>query len=189
MNTYDFDKTIFYPDSSACFYKHCLKNHTAAVLKTLPRTAIKAIKYALGKIKTKELKEQLFSFLPDVMDIDQVVESFWQDNYGGIGKWYLEQKKDDDIIISASPEFLLKPICQKLGINHLIASRVDPKSGKFLGENCRGEEKVKRLAAEYSVIHIDKFYSDSKSDLPLAQIADQSFLVQNGTLSEWDIQK
>ena len=25
-------------------------------------------------------------------------------------------KKDDDIIISASPEFLLKPICERLGI-------------------------------------------------------------------------
>ena len=35
MNTYDFDKTIFYPDSTACFYRYCLRRYPAAVFPTL----------------------------------------------------------------------------------------------------------------------------------------------------------
>lgn len=36
-----------------------------------------------------------------------------------------------------------------------------------------------------NVIHIDQFYSDSQSDLPLAKITDKTFLVNNGVVSEW----
>ena len=176
MNTYDFDKTIFYPDSSACFYKYCLKNHTAAVLKTLPKTAAKAIKYAAGKIETKELKEQLFSFLSSIDNIDEVVKAFWEENIGGIGNWYLNQKKDDDIIISASPYFLLEPVCKKLGIA-LIATPMDKKTGKILGNNCHDSEKVRRFYEEYPGAHTENFYSDSLSDSPMAEIADKAFMV------------
>lgn len=184
MNTYDFDKTIFYPDSSTCFYKYCMKNHTAAVLKTLPKTAVKAVKYAAGKIKTKELKEQLFSFLSDIDDVDQAVESFWQDHYDGIGKWYLEQKKDDDIIISASPYFLLEPVCKKLGVR-LIATPMDKKTGAILGENCHDSEKVRRFYEEFPNAHTENFYSDSLTDGPMAEIADHAFMVTKHKLSPW----
>ena len=103
------------------------------------------------------------------------------------GSMFLDQQKPDDMIISASPEFLLKPICEKLGIQHLIASKVDVRTGKFSGENCRGKEKVRRLAAEYGSAYIDQFYSDSHSDLPLAQLADQAFLVKKGSVTKWEI--
>ena len=62
---------------------------------------------------------------------------------------------------------------------------MDAQSGKFSGENCRGGEKVQRLSTEYHVTQIDNFYSDSYSDLPLAQIAYQAFLIKNGAVSEW----
>ncbi len=52
-------------------------------------------------------------------------------------------RKEDDVIISASPEFLLRPICNRLGIRHLIASRVDARSGAYDGQNCAtGREGV-----------------------------------------------
>ena len=50
MNIYDFDKTIFYPDSSATFYRFCLKKLPVAVLPTLPRTAACALRYRAGKL-------------------------------------------------------------------------------------------------------------------------------------------
>ena len=99
--------------------------------------------------------------------------------------WYLNQRKQDDIVISASPKFLLTPICDRLGIRHLIASEVDPITGMFTGENCRGQEKVRRLEAEYNVTNMDSFYSDSHSDLPLAKLADKAFLVGKGVVTEW----
>lgn len=184
MNTYDFDKTIFYPDSSACFYKYCLKNHFFAVAKTLPKTAILAFKYAFGKIKTKELKEQLFSFLRNIEDIDTVTGAFWEENMAGIGKWYLEQKKDDDLIISASPYFLLEPVCKKLGVS-LIATPMDKETGLINGNNCHDFEKVRRFYEEYPGAHTENFYSDSLSDSPMAEIAEKAFLVTKHKLSPW----
>lgn len=184
MNTYDFDKTIFYPDSSACFYKYCLKKNTAAVLKTLPKTAAKAMKYAAGKIDTKELKEQVFSFLSSIENVDDVVKAFWKENMGGIGSWYLDQKKADDIIISASPYFLLEPVCKELGVA-LIATPMDKKTGKILGKNCHDSEKVRRFYEEYPGAYTENFYSDSLSDSPMAEIADNAFMVTKHKLAPW----
>ena len=49
MNTYDFDKTIFYPDSSYCFYLYCLRHYPGAMVKTLPRSVVSGLRYAAGK--------------------------------------------------------------------------------------------------------------------------------------------
>ncbi len=184
MNTYDFDKTIFYPDSSACFYKFCLKKHPAAVISTLPKTLVKTVKYLAKKISTKELKEQLFSFLADIPDPDKAVKEFWDENMAGIGDWYMAQKKDDDIIISASPYFLLEPVCSKLGVR-LIATPMDRKTGKILGKNCHDSEKVRRFYEEYPDARTENFYSDSMSDSPMAEIADNAWLVTKHKLSPW----
>jgi len=184
LNTYDFDKTIFYPDSSACFYKYCLKKYPSAVIKTIPATLSKTIKYCTKRIETKELKEQLFSFLYNISDVDAVVEAFWKENEAGIGQWYLEQKKDDDIIISASPYFLLEPVCKKLGVR-LIATPMDKKTGKINGLNCHDSEKVRRFYEEYPDAKTENFYSDSMSDSPMAEIADKAWLVTKHKLSPW----
>ena len=111
MNTYDFDKTIFYPDSSYCFYLYCLRHYPGAMVKTLPRSVVSGLRYAAGKGNAKALKEQLFSFLPNLPDVDGAVKDFWDENRQRLAKWYLRQKRGDDVIISASPEFLLRPIC------------------------------------------------------------------------------
>lgn len=76
-----------------------------------------------------------------MIDVNELVESFWNDNQTKIYDWYLIQQSVEDIVISASQEFLLKPICQRLGINHLIATKVDIDSRKFFSENCYGWEK------------------------------------------------
>lgn len=184
MNTYDFDKTIFYPDSSACFYKYCLRKYPGPVLKSLPKSVAKAAAYAMGKVETKELKEQLFSFLQAIDDVDAAVVSFWSENMKGIGDWYLKQKQEDDLIISASPYFLLEPVCKKLGVK-LIATPMDKKTGKIIGNNCHDYEKVRRFYEEYPGAHTENFYSDSLSDSPMAEIADKAYMVTKHRLSPW----
>jgi HAD superfamily phosphoserine phosphatase-like hydrolase len=183
MNAYDFDGTIYDGDSSVDFFLYALKQKPS-LLRYIPRQAWGFLLYGMKRISKTELKEYFFNFLSG-MDAEKLAEDFWNQNQHKIYEWYLDQQQPDDIIISASPEFLLKPICQRLGIQHLIASTVDAQSGKFSGENCRGEEKVQRLAKEYHVTRIDNFYSDSHSDLPLAQIANRAFLVKNGVAFEW----
>ena len=99
--------------------------------------------------------------------------------------FYLKQKQSNDIIISASPNFLLAPICNKLKIKYLIASQVDKFSGKYIGLNCYGEEKVKRFEKVFSLNCIDNFYSDSLSDTPIAKYAKHAFLVSKNSIINW----
>jgi hypothetical protein len=92
MNTYDFDKTIFYPDSSACFFRYCLRRYPSAVFPTLPRSLWTAMRYRMGKVTAKTLKQQLFSFLSSVPDIDAAVCDFWEQNEKRIRKMVSETK-------------------------------------------------------------------------------------------------
>ena len=184
MNTYDFDKTIFYPDSSFCFYRYCLQRYPAAVIPTLAASLRAALRYSRGELSAKTLKEQLFSFLSEVHDIDTAVSSFWRLNEKRIGAWYLNQKRSDDLILSASPRFLLEPICDKLGVS-LIATEMDKHSGKISGENCHDHEKVRRFYLHDPNGHTEAFYSDALSDTPMAEIADRAYLVTKHKLAPW----
>lgn len=183
MYTYDFDKTIYIRDSSVAFVLYCAKNYPTAVLRTLPRTAIKGVGKLLGRLDMTALKQQIFSFL-QYIDTDAAVAQFWDENFDGVGAWYLQQKKDDDIIISASPEFLLEPVAKRLGVR-LIGTRMDKNTGKIIGKNCHDEEKVCRFFAQYPNAHTECFYSDSLSDTPMARIADCAYIVDQGKLSPW----
>lgn len=187
MNAYDFDQTIFNPDSSYAFYMHCLKKYPKAVLKSVPKSIVKAIGYKKKKLTAKELKEQLFSFLPEIPDVDREVAVFWQSKKDGIAAWYLRQKREDDIIISASPEFLLGPICSELGVR-LICTIMDKNTGKIIGENCHDREKVRRFYAAYPDAHVENFYSDSLSDTPMAEIAERAYIVKKENIRPWPVQ-
>lgn len=179
MNVYDFDKTIYDGDSTADFYLFSLKRHKG-IFKLSPSLLSAFLKYYVFKIGSKtQFKEIMYRFLT-YCDIDRDVEEFWKQHKNKIKVFYKRQKKDDDLIISASPEFLLKPVCK-----NLIASNVDKKSGKYSGINCHGEEKVRRFYEMFGDKKIDEFYSDSKSDEPLAKIADKAFIVKKNKISEW----
>ena len=184
MNVYDFDQTVYYPDSSYHFFLWCLKRYPAAVLPVIPKSLLLALQYKRGKIGAKVLKQQLFSFLNRLEDVDREVKDFWNSHRQNMQDWYMEQKRDDDLIISASPEFLLAPIAEELGVR-LIATKMDPHTGKILGENCHDSEKVLRFRVEYPGETIDEFYSDSLSDTPRAELADRSFRVKKESMTPW----
>jgi len=67
-----------------------------------------------------------------------------------------------------------------------MASRVNKENGKYTGENCYGEEKVKRFYEFFENEKIDTFYSDSLSDTPLKEIAKDAYIVQKEKLIKWD---
>ena len=182
MNVYDFDNTIYDGDSTRDFYFFCLKRHLNTAL-YLPYQAFWAVPFALKIIRKTLFKEKFYAFFKGIKDIDAEVLAFWEENEKNLKKWYLDQKREDDVIISASPEFLLRPVCERLGVR-LAASRVDRHTGKYDGENCYGEEKVKRFNAEF-VGEIDGFYSDSYSDSPLARLSKKAFIVKGNKILPW----
>lgn len=187
MNVYDFDKTIYDGDSTADFYLFCLKRHSRILLLT-PSLFGAFLRFYVFKKGTKtQFKETMYRFLR-CCDTDKDVADFWTGHKEKLKPFYSAQQQPDDVIISASPEFLLQPICRELGVA-LMASRVDPKTGRYDGINCHGKEKVRRFYEVYPDGEIDDFYSDSYSDSPLAEIARRAYLVKGNTLKDWDKKK
>lgn len=186
MNIYDFDKTIYKSDSTKDFYFHCLKKYPKIWL-TIPPMLWAWGMYILGIWSKTKFKEIMYRFLIYVDDTEAEVNEFWEKNHRNMHKYYYKTKRENDVVISASPEFLLRPVAKKLGIGTLIASRVDSKTGKYTGENCWGEEKVRRLYELIPNAQCQTFYSDSLSDTPLANIAQKAFIVKrDGQLCEWE---
>lgn len=180
MNVYDFDGTIYNGDSTKDFVFYLLRSYPRIIV-YMPAFLYASIKYKIGKISKTKMKETLYRFLNSFSlgEIDKIVEKFWISHKKNIYSWYYQKKKCSDLIISASPRFILEYICRDLGVN-LICSEVNPTNGNYIGVNCYGEEKVKRFYEIYPQGIIKEFYSDSKSDEPLAKIANCSYMVKRG---------
>ena len=179
MNVYDFDQTIYHGDSTVDFYFYCLR-HKPLMLRSVPGTIGGFALYGA------KLWDKMYRFLTAIGDSEQVVQEFWRTHIRNIKPWYIEKtRREDDVIISASPEFLLKPACEQLGIKYLMASRVDAHTGKYTGVNCWGEEKVRRFREVFGDAQIETFYSDSLSDTPLAREAKTAWIVRGDELVPW----
>ncbi len=184
VNLFDFDGTIYDGDSTVDFYKFCLKKKKR-IIRFLPMFMIYALLYKL-KIKSKtEMKEVFYKFLTCFDDIDREVKLFWQNNEKKIKEFYWDRKRDSDIIISASPYFLLKPVSDKLGVMDLIASNVIKETGKYVGENCHGEEKVRLLRKKYPSCEVIDTYTDSLSDKPILLLAKNGYMVSGNKIEKW----
>lgn len=188
MNGYDFDYTIYAGDSTIDFYLSMVKKHPQ-LLRFFSEQIEGTWFYYNGRISKTEYKEAFFSFLQGISDVEEEVRAFWNSHEKKICTWYLRQKRSDDIILSASPEFLLREITNRLGVNVLIASQVDPVSGKFKSANCSGEEKAIRFQRVFLGRKLERFYSDSLSDLPMAKLAQQAYLVNKQRRQYWKITK
>ena len=187
MNVFDFDGTIHQGDSSAAFYFYNLRRHPVILL-DLPVQAYAAIRYYLFNIGTKTAcKEKFYTYFKRI-DAVKEANRFWQKRIDHIKPFYKEIHKDSDLIISASPEFFLKPLEELLDIT-VMASPVSPKDGKTNGENCYHEEKVRRFKERFENAEIDDFYSDSLADEPLAKMAKRAYFVDGDKINEWDFTK
>ena len=178
MNVYDFDNTIYAGDSSIDFALYHIIHHPI-LLWFLPILFFAGCAAKTKLLNSKKSKEIFFSFLRIVPASSGDVNAFWLLYRKKIKTWYLKQQKPDDLIISASPAFILSPIINGMG-KKLIATEMCPKSGRIQGENCKAFNKVKKLLKLRGDVHIHSFYSDSLSDTPLAEMAEEAYLVFNG---------
>jgi HAD superfamily hydrolase (TIGR01490 family) len=89
------------------------------------------------------------------------------------------------LIITATIEFLTKPIASLMGVEHLIAPIPEFLEGGFTGRTIGtpsfGEGKVVRLTQwienQNEIVDQVSFYSDSHNDLPLLLAADNAIAV------------
>lgn len=197
MNVYDFDGTIYRGDSTRDFLVYLLIHRLGVILPVLPRMIGALVRHVTGRIDTDTMKSLFFSFLPsEIPYLTDDLNAFWEgracfeDDGGQIFQWYADMQQPDDVIISASPAFLLAPACARLGIKSLIATDMDPSTGLIRGINCKGPEKQVRFWGMFPGVIPDMFCSDSASDGPMAALAKSARSVVRGQLLDgwiWDI--
>ena len=73
VNVYDWDKTIFPVDSTAAFYRWCIRCFPKVLLAG-PATLTMLPKYWTKKCTKTQIKERFYGFLRYVPDIDNAVD-------------------------------------------------------------------------------------------------------------------
>jgi hypothetical protein len=183
-NVYDCDNTILYANAGAAFYCFCAGRHPG-LLRYLPCIAKELLCYAANNMRGAPVQGEYYAYLRSLPNWREEVRLFWQSKETALLKpWYLAQKQPDDIIVTSSAEFLLRPLCERLHVR-LVATRVNPRKGRLEGRDCHGAEKANRLRNEFPALHIEAFYSDSLTDQPLAELAQFAWLVKGDKRTPW----
>lgn len=177
IDVFDFDHTVYDGDVSLDFYFYSLRSHPL-LIRYLPKQFWHAFLYLISINSRTLFKQGFFSFLSGIRDIDTDVEQFWLSHEVKLKKWYSDRPHGSDIIISASPEFIIAPLAKRLGVRRLIGTVMDKQTGVIEGKNCRGVEKVRRLNEAGEEFEIIECYTDSMADLPLLKLAKQKFIVK-----------
>lgn len=186
MNVYDFDETIFTGDTEDRFFEFMFKKKGFRHYKI--NFKFFDILQKLHIITKTRSREHQYAFLKKVDDIDATVEAYWKEIEQYMKPWYFDVKRDDDIIASGTPRFLLEPIMKKLGLKNLVATEMDPKTGKIDGDFAVGKFKPVNFLAQFDYDCMDKFYSDAYSDHFLAEHAKEAYVVhgENDEITEWN---
>lgn len=92
----------------------------------------------------------------------------------------LKQAGAEVVIVSASPENWLQPWCATLNLP-LLATQLEVNknniTGKIKGNNCHGEEKVRRIREAYDLSAYKEIYcyGDTSGDKPMLALATYAF--------------
>ncbi len=95
----------------------------------------------------------------------------------------IERLKNQDflvVIVSASPENWIREWASKVGAE-LLATKLEVQqgilTGRLLGNNCYGNEKVRRIQSSYQLDLYEKIYAfgDTAGDKPMLGLATSAF--------------
>lgn len=174
---YDFDDTIYNGDSMIDFYAYSLRRRPA-LLRYFPYQLWHALLFLFSLEDRTTFKGNFLIFIKGIDRLDRYVTEFWERYEKNLKTWYITKNHTDEVIVSASPEFLLAPIAKKLGVRKLVATRVDTGTGRVEGHNCYGLEKVLRIKEELPGIVVKETYTDSISDAPILAMAVHKYIVK-----------
>lgn len=186
VDIYDFDKTMLPFDSGSRFYLYCLLRYPWIIV-TLPLQAAAGLLAAVRLLPLVQAKRAFFVFIK-LIPLNKAVKSFWDKYEPVIYEFVRPQNRARfTVVISASPDFLLKEIAERLRFDALLCSRFDPKTLKPISANCKGEEKVARFRQAFPGAQVDSVYSDSlKHDRPIFSLGRHCFHIVNGQRIPFD---
>lgn len=186
MKVFDFDNTLYAGESSLDFFLFCLKRKKSLV-KHLPSVIYNLIRYKAGYVEI----ETIYSFCDKMMSVffenrdraDEMLELFWKENSKKLKPGLLKLVSEEDAIISASPDFLLEGIRDRLKAKTIICTKTEKDRIVLL---CYGKNKVKAFNEYFGDKAIDAFYTDSINDMPMMKKAARAYIVKGNKIREAD---
>lgn len=187
MNVFDFDNTIYDGESTLdLFFYYIVRKPW--LIKMLP-TVLKAFKrYKKGGVTLAEALERYAPLIEKdalrVFDFENDPTKFWDKHMKKIKPLYSELRSNDDLIITASPDFNVEEICRRLGIKRFLASRINRETGRIEFANLR-ENKIKAFLEQYGDAEIENFYTDSpENDAVMIEKAKHAFIVRKNKITQ-----
>lgn len=186
VSIFDLDHTLLRVNSSFAFGLYLYRQKFMS-LSTLMRCLMNYMRHKYGDLSIRSLHQKIFSILfnnKSSTEIQLHVEKFLKLNFNDIGNdpaikrlEEARQRGDYLVILSASPNFLVKPIAQLFYVNEWEATNYSENSNSDLSSIssiCEGEDKASyiKLLADRLDISLSYFtmYSDSYLDLPAMNI-------------------
>jgi len=165
-------------------------------LRFLPRAIYCGIMYAIGIYDERKVKETFLRFIDGIKEeeLAELVKEFYDERlknilYDDALKMMKKLKNEgyDIYLISASPEFYVNEFYNIKEVDKVIGTKFGFENGTFVrkmvGNNCKGEEKVRRLKEVLKDEKIDVdfkesyMFSDSLSDKPLLDLVGKPYLI------------
>jgi len=93
--------------------------------------------------------------------------------------WH-KARGDDVVVVSASLDVYLAPWCTDRGLSFIcttLEERDDRLTGRCIGGDCSGEEKVRRVRERYALSKYELIYAygDTADDAPMLELADRKY--------------
>lgn len=182
---FDFDGTLTVADSFTAFlaWRVDRGRHLWGLTRLAPAAAGYLRDRDRGRLKAAAVHEFLRGTPRAVLEGE--AKAFARTNAAGMlrpdaletwRRWGAEGARR--VIVTASPELTVAPFARDLGAEALIGTRLafdaeDRAAGSFVGENCRGPEKVRRLREAFGPdLRLAAAYGDTSGDREMLEIAE-----------------
>ena len=185
---FDFDGTLSWPDSNMAFGRYCFR-HSLRPWLFLPLVGVCAI-FRLFNPSGIWWRQNMRRFITSDM-VRRFVSDFVKEHKRNRFGWAAERVAAEHaagnkvVLLTASPDYLIPKLVGDMKFDAVICSKMykdKPWKYKFL---CWGENKVLAMdewARENKIVpHVVRAYSDSKSDLPMMEIADHQVWINPRT--------
>jgi HAD superfamily phosphoserine phosphatase-like hydrolase len=182
---FDFDGTLSAKDTNYEFWKYALKHSPIAWL-VLPFTIFGFVISKLNKrgVFWREISRLYISNRFLKKNKSKFIKNHSQNRFGWAKETVLaeKQKKNYVVCISASPDIFINELVKDMNFDMVLSSEMNKKKPYKIKFLCYAENKVVKLKENIrEPFHIVRAYSDSKSDLPIMNLADEQVWINPKT--------
>lgn len=181
---WDFDKTITTKDTTLYFLFYT--QSWSKIFMGGIRLGFHLLGMKLGILDTTKVKAKVYAYFFGGWEIEKIKllgEGFAKEiipkliNKEALNKleWHKAQGHEI-VVVSASPEFYLKPWCKQIGFNCIgtLLYTEGGLMGKSIISDCAGEEKVRRIKQKIDLSEFQEIYAYGNSesgDRPMLNLA------------------